>query len=207
MPYSLASTENIFPVPLWRYRVAEDGLDARLLREIAKRRTREKGLPNANRLGWQSERDLFERKEPAHLHLSRLVSKVVVDTLQSLDPKLDLKSIRLVMNGWVNVNPPGGYNGPHQHTDALLSGVYYVSVPRGGSDSGGAIEFLSPHPVRQLGGLVRAAMFAERLRVQPKAGDLLLFPGQLSHWVHPNDSGEERVTIAFNAMVAAKPVS
>ena len=29
----------------------------------------------------------------------------------------------------------------------------------------------------------------------------MIFPGQLPHWVHPNDSGKPRLTVAFNAMV------
>jgi uncharacterized protein (TIGR02466 family) len=136
--------------------------------------------------------------------LARLIGRVTKATLQSIDPGVDLAKLQVSMNGWVNVNPPGGYNGPHQHTNAVLSGVYYVDVPRGPSEKGGAIEFLSPHPVRLLGGLINAPMFAERVALQPKAGDLLIFPGQLPHWVHPNDSGKPRVTVAFNAMIKAR---
>lgn len=201
MGYSLAAMENLFPTPLWHYRIDEPGLDALLMKEVAARRAAEPGLPNPNRLGWQSRHDLFDRTEAGHMKLLHLIRAVIGDTLRSLQQNLDHTAIRVALNGWVNINPPGGYNAPHQHADSLLSGVYYVSVPPGASNSGGAIEFLAPHPVRQVGGLMQAPMFAERFRVKPVAGDLLLFPGQLSHWVHPNDSGEERVTIAFNARV------
>ena len=204
MAVTLASVETLFPIPLWRFRVEEEGLDASLLREIKARRAAEQGLANSNRIGWQSARDLFERKEPAQVRLARIVADATVAALRTLDPNLDLAALRVNMNGWININPPGGYNSPHQHTDALLSGVYYVSVPKGKSPNGGAIEFLSPHPVRQLGGLIKAPMLAERTRVHPEAGDLIIFPGQLPHWVHPNDSGKERVTIAFNGIVTRK---
>jgi uncharacterized protein (TIGR02466 family) len=152
-------------------------------------------------VGWQSEHDFFRRKESGHMSLARLIGQVMTATLQSIDPAIDFARLQVGMNGWINVNPPGGYNGPHQHTDAVLSGVYYVDVPRGPSKKGGAIEFLAPHPVRLLAGLINAPMFSERVYVQPNAGDLLIFPGQLPHWVHPNDSGKARVTIAFNAMI------
>lgn len=204
MGVTLAAVDNLFPLTLWRYRISEDGLNEGLLSEIKKRRAAEKGIPNSNRRGWQSERDLFTRTEASHAKLVRIISEVVVKTLHSLDPDLDRAAIRVTMNGWVNINPPGGYNAPHQHTDALLSGVYYIAVPSGKSDAGGAIEFLSPHAVRQLGGLIKAPLFAERRRVHPEVGDLLLFPGQLPHWVHPNDSGKDRVTIAFNAIVGRR---
>jgi uncharacterized protein (TIGR02466 family) len=204
MSFTLASADSLFPIPLFRYRVDEAGLNETLAKEIARRRKAESGMSSTNRVGWQSDHDLFTRKEPGHASLARLIGQVVKATLQSIDPAVDLGKLQVSMNGWVNVNPPGGYNGPHQHTNAVFSGVYYVDVPRGPSEKGGAIEFLAPHPVRLLGGLINAPMFAERVALQPKAGDLLIFPGQLPHWVHPNDSGKPRVTVAFNAMIKAR---
>lgn len=201
MSFTLASVETLFPLPLFRYTVDEPGLNDMLAKEIAKRRKAEGGLTSTNRVGWQSEHDFFMRSEPGHVSLSRVIGQVMKATLQSIDPTVDFASIEVRLNGWLNVNPPGGYNGPHQHTNAVLSGVYYIDVPRGPSKKGGAIEFLAPHPVRLLAGLVKAPMFSERSYVQPKAGDLLIFPGQLPHWVHPNDSGKPRVTMAFNALV------
>ena len=204
MGFRLTGVETLFPIPLFRYQIDDAALNGTLSKEIAKRRKAESGMANSNRLGWQSEHDFFGRKETGHVSLARTIAQVVRETLLAIDPSVDFAKLNVTMNGWVNVNPPGGYNGPHQHTNAVLSGVYYVEVPRGPSEKGGAIEFLSPHPVRLLGGLLKAPMFAERMRVQPEAGDMLLFPGQLPHWVHPNDSGKSRVTIAFNAMVKAK---
>jgi uncharacterized protein (TIGR02466 family) len=204
MSFTLTGVDTLFPIPLFRYRVEEAGLNDRLSKEIAKRRKSESGMSSTNRTGWQSEHDFFLRKEEGHASLARLIGQVLKETLQSIDPAIDFARLQVNMNGWVNVNPPGGYIGPHQHTNAVLSGVDYVDVPRGPSEKGGAIEFLSPHPVRLIGGVVNAPMFSERIYVQPKAGDLLVFPGQLPHWVHPNDSGKARVTAAFNAMIKAR---
>lgn len=204
MSFKLAGVDTLFPIPLFRYRIEDAALNDNLSKEIAKRRKAEGGMYNSNRLGWQSEHDFFARKEAGHLSLARTIAQVLKATIQSIDPAADFGKFNVTMNGWINVNPPGGYNGPHQHTNAVLSGVYYVDVPRGPSEKGGSIEFLSPHPVRLIGGLLRAEMFAERMRYQPKAGDMLIFPGQLPHWVHPNDSGKSRITIAFNAMLHAK---
>jgi uncharacterized protein (TIGR02466 family) len=201
MSFSLVRVDTLFPIPLYRYRIEEEGLNDKLALEIAARRKSGGGKVNSGRLGWQSEHDFFVRQEAGHAKLARLIGNVMKATLQSIDPTADFAKIQVTMSGWVNVNPPGGYNGPHQHTNAILSGVYYVDVPRGPSEKGGAIEFLSPHPVRLLGGLLKAEMFAERIHLQPKAGDLVIFPGQLPHWVHPNDSRKPRVTVAFNAMV------
>ena len=66
------------------------------------------------------------------------------------------------------------------------------------------IEFLSPHPVRLLNSVIKSPLFSDRVRVTPAAGEVLIFPGQLVHWVHPNDSGKPRVTVAFNAAIKKK---
>lgn len=205
MSFTLVGVDTLFPISLFRYRIDDTKLNDRLSKEIAQRRKSEGGMHSSNRRGWQSERDFFVRQENGHMSLARTIAQVMKATLQSIDPAADFAKFNVTMNGWVNVNPPGGYNGPHQHSNAALSGVYYVDVPRGSSEKGGAIEFLSPHPVRLLDGLLKAKMFSERMWLQPKAGDLLIFPSQLPHWVHPNDSGKSRVTIAFNAMLSIRP--
>jgi len=204
MTVKLARVDSIFPIPLYRYRVENPGLNEALSKEIAQRRKAERSMENRNRLGWQSEHDFFQRKEEGHGQLARIFAEVSRQTIQALDPSADFAKFNVLLNGWVNVNPPGGYNSPHQHSDAHLSGVYYVDVPKSKSDSGGAIEFLSPHPVRLLSTLIRSPLFSDRVRVQPTAGDLIMFPSQLTHWVHPNDSSKPRVTIAFNATIQPK---
>lgn len=204
MTVSLARVDTIFPIHLYRYRIDQPGLNALLAKEIATRRKAEPGMANRNRVGWQSEHDFFLRKEEGHATLGRLIAQIIKQTIQSLDPAVDFDKFQVLLNGWLNVNPPGGYNAPHQHSDAHLSGVYYVDVPKSPSAQGGAIEFLSPHPVRLLNSVINSPLFSDRLRVQPAAGEVLIFPGQLVHWVHPNDSGKPRVTVAFNASIRKK---
>ena len=204
MTVKLARVDSIFPIPLYRYRVEEAGLNEVLSKELSARRKAEQGMENRNRLGWQSDHDFFQRKEEGHARLARLFAEVTKQTIQALDPGADFAKFNVLLNGWANINPPGGYNSPHHHSEAHLSGVYYVDVPPSKSDAGGSIEFLSPHPVRLLSTLIRSQLFSDRLRVRPTAGDLLIFPSQLMHWVHPNDSGKPRVTIAFNATIQAK---
>lgn len=78
---------------------------------------------------------------------------------------------------WFNVNAPGEYVNWHAHVRWLKVAVLYVTVP------GGDIEFREG-----------AAYWTET----PKQGDLLVFPGKLAHRVRPNDSTEQRISVAFN---------
>jgi hypothetical protein len=78
---------------------------------------------------------------------------------------------------WFNVNTQGEYTGWHAHHRWSKVAVLYVQVP------GGDIEF------RQ-----GASYWTET----PKAGDLLVFAGDLEHRVRPNPSEQVRISIAFN---------
>ena len=76
----------------------------------------------------------------------------------------------------------------HDHSDSPLSGVYYVSIPKGA----GAIEFRDP---RFRGGDHNWAIY-------PKPGELIMFPGWLEHKVRPTFKRKEsrdRISVAFNS--------
>lgn len=205
--FRFESRDSLFPIYLWRFRVDDHAaLNRALLKEIAARRASEPGLDNRQtRYGWQSERDLFRRTEPAHRKLALALNRILGQAIEGLWPPGVLVDTALIANGWVNVNPPGGYNAPHIHPDALISGTYYVAIPPAGSNPvGGAIEFSVPHPTLKMSNVFVTPMLAERVRVMPEPGLVLLFPGTLTHWVHPNDSDADRVSISFNAVIRPK---
>ena len=201
MTYRLDKIDSLFPTPLLHFTVADhEALNAALLAEIATRRAKEKGVSRTNRLGWHSQSDLFARPEPAQTRLAETIKQAAAEATRKLAPGAQLDQVQLLCEGWINVNPTGAYNAPHDHGGSFWSGVYYVAVPEGEGD-GGAIEFIAPHHLHSPGGVVRAPMTAPKATFRPTTGTLLLFPATLTHWVHPNSSAEERVTVAFNASI------
>lgn len=209
MTYRFDKIDSLFPTPLLHFTLADhEALNQALLVEIAVRRAAEEGVKRTNRLGWHSVSDLFVRPEPAQLQLAETIKQVAADATRRMAPSAPLNTLQLVCEGWINVNPPGAYNAPHDHAGAFWSGVYYVAVPAtdGGSDGNGdsgVIEFIAPQHLSAPGGLIRAPMTAAKMPLRPPAGTLLMFPATLTHWVHPNMSAEDRVTVAFNAWVTA----
>jgi uncharacterized protein (TIGR02466 family) len=199
LAFKLDSVDDIFPTPLLRFEVADAGkFNRALMKEIAKRQQVEGGMTRSNRKGWHSERDLFERKEQSHAALAQMLLRMMAQATQRLAPNTDFTGMELVADGWINVNPRGAYNSPHDHVGGFWSGVYYVQQPDGVDGQSGTIEFLAPHkPVRGRG-MIDAAITAEKVTVRPSPGTVLIFPCTLVHWVHPNDSDTDRVTIAFN---------
>lgn len=94
---------------------------------------------------------------------------------------LQLNPLQLKMGFWFNVMKPGDSTTRHCHDDLdeLLSGVYYIRVPK------------------QSGKLV---LYAHELRqITPEEGMLLFFSPALEHEVLKNESSTIRLSIGFNA--------
>ena len=96
---------------------------------------------------------------------------------------------------WANVSPPGAWNAPHHHGDALWSGVYYLRLP----EDAPPLVFEDPRQgavrrARLANGALEPDTFAPELA----EGRLLLFPGWLRHRVEPNMGAGTRVSVSFN---------
>ncbi len=99
---------------------------------------------------------------------------------------------------WAVVLAGEGFQLPHLHPDASVSGVYYVSVPaRSSSDPAlhdGDLEFGRPDP---------ELPFVRPRRshyVRPKPGRLVLFPSWLYHSTVPHRSTGLRISVAFDCV-------
>ena len=77
---------------------------------------------------------------------------------------------------------------PHVHEDSLISGTYYVNVPKGS----GSLMFQDP----------RGAItpFGGKHEHVPESGQIIMFPPWLQHGVSPSclESNEIRVSLSFN---------
>lgn len=108
----------------------------------------------------------------------------------------------VVKEMWTNMLESGGSQTMHQHANSFASGILYLTPSHPGSRTvfvrpPGGSEFNFRHHTRT------AAMgpFNAGKYVLPEAnpGDLVLFPSYLYHEVPPNQ-GDQRITIAFNAI-------
>jgi uncharacterized protein (TIGR02466 family) len=207
-PFTFGKSAMLFPSPVLSYTLAEaERLNAALLEEIDARRQQDPGVVRSNRAGWHSESDFFLRREPAHAEASRAITQAVADATRRVSGRqANRQAIRIQINGWINVNPPAAYNVPHDHPGSFWSGCYYIKTefPNGAEDEAGAITFIDPRCAPTGQPLVKAPMFQGAHTMRPPPGTLLLFPSNLKHWVHPNGSDQERVTMAFNVFLFGK---
>lgn len=199
------NTHMLFPTPVLEYEVEDcERLNALLRAEIAERQKSEPSNNRSNVEGWHSQSDLFQRGEPGHKELTAAISDALRNATRRIGaPKGLLPKLRFAMSGWVNVNPPGAYNMPHDHPGAFWSGVYYVTMPEASKihPDHGAISFIDHRPAPAGQPAVQSPVFRGNISFRPKEGTIMLFPGTVRHWVHPQFTAEgDRISIAFNAV-------
>ena len=97
---------------------------------------------------------------------------------------------------WVNVLPQGGSHTSHLHTNAVLSGTYYVTAPEGSSP----IVFEDPRYAMMMAAPPRKAGVYESRT--PKAGTLMLWESWLRHEVPMNRAKEDRISVSFNCVIS-----
>jgi uncharacterized protein (TIGR02466 family) len=105
---------------------------------------------------------------------------------------------------WVNVLPEGGSHTSHIHTNAVISGTYYVAVPQGA----GPIVYEDPRLAMMMAAPPRKsnapAEHKSHVSLKPEVGSLLLWESWLRHEVPINRANGLRISISFNYVIGAK---
>ncbi len=174
----------------------------RRLQEIVLERERASPPPRAmsNVGGWQStKRDLLDWPYPEMATLRELIVEAVKEMTGFTYGGRPLRaSGKLQIYSWANVLRRGNFNRIHNHPGTSWSGVYYVSV--GGepaSETDGMIEFVDPRGSANMIA-TPGRPFDQRVRIRPRAGEMILFPSFLQHYVNPYESEGTRIAISFN---------
>tara|TARA_B100000073_G_scaffold348474_1_gene367681 strand:- start:10123 stop:10788 length:666 start_codon:yes stop_codon:yes gene_type:complete len=106
-------------------------------------------------------------------------------------------------NLWININKRGDYNVIHTHPGAVLSGVYYLSLPNCCS---GDITFQRDPKEQHLREFWGCSdnfdrwneVIADEYDMYPEEDKLIIFPAHLPHRVNQSASDGDRISISFN---------
>ena len=144
------------------------------------------------RQGWNSE-DMAVLERPDFAALKQVIRAACANVLT----EMGRSNIAFSLQSWINMHDRGGFNFLHMHEGSFLSGSFYLSVPPGS----GQFVFRDPRP-GVIHGSVKGAVPNGHgdVHLTPSSGLLVLFPCWMEHYVEPHDSGEPRITIAFNAV-------
>ena len=103
---------------------------------------------------------------------------------------------------WDNILEPGGRHTAHIHPNSVISGTYYVALPKGAA----GLKFEDPRLAQMMAAPRRKADASEGNRtfveVTPEPGTVLLWESYLRHEVPETRGRGERISISFNYRLA-----
>ncbi len=146
---------------------------------------------------------LWSHDQPALARLEAMIENELsayVDVHGSADAAVRSRPRAVALHTWGVVLGADGFQLPHLHPDAWLSGVYYVAVPSTGpaqADARAGCLELGP-PDREL--LLNRE--SARKLIRPKPGRLVIFPSWLYHGTVPHGAPGLRISIAFDCVRA-----
>lgn len=172
-----------FVTPIWKFNLGNDFQE-----EIATCYDIESKIPSVSKSnlgGYQSPNiDINEHFEGLRNKLFPVL-KVISDDIE-MHLGLD--------NLWININRRNNSNRIHTHRGAAFSGCIYLKT----NPNSGQIVFLNPTMSEAFPIDDKIKYFYAECSLVPIVGDVLVFPAYLKHYVDPNLSDEDRISIAFN---------
>lgn len=174
---------SLFSIPMWTYKVEIPESLVEHCYSISHKSSR--NISNVG--GWQSDILYSDVFPELHNNITKLVTQSCSEINANFKFNID--------GYWVNINRNGNYNKPHVHPNSALSGVIYVMC----DDNTGNIRFdsnslMEHYPINTF----NSNLFTDNIEYQPKIGDVLIFPSWIYHSVLPNNSSNDRISIAFN---------
>ena len=140
--------------------------------------------------GWQSSLFITVPKNFKDLFKKISVNIKKIEKNLSLSKELKLNAL------WYNVNGLGSFNRPHEHNNSIVSGVYYISIPK----NSGSIVFLNKNLDIYYQDTIQNynEYNSSTWKINPQENQCVLFPSYLTHYVEPNLNKKERISISFN---------
>ena len=138
--------------------------------------------------------------------VKKKLSKELIKNIENYlkDSKIDkIKEIKII-NLWIVKQLKNEYNPVHYH-DGQLSGVGYLKIPKNMNQNkmvknkkiktNGTIDFINGQ---------RSFLSKSIYNLNPKVGDLVLFPNYLMHTAYPFNINDERRSFSFNVKIIFK---
>lgn len=183
---------NLWPIPVYMQELAPNIAN---VKEFA---PKQEYFNTANNAGWVT-RNRYILEDPALKPLkSAIMQQVEIFARHILS--IDYKVRFEFTQSWIIKHPPGTMGMKHCHENAVLSGIYYVTVP----EKGGTLWFHKDKHVNVFYDNMRPEYMMgnsyneKHLEIRPRDGMFLLFPSHLMHSVGINNDENLRFSLPFN---------
>ena len=132
-------------------------------------------------------------------------NKIVNDFINEINTCLEkaknvfgLNKDLVVDNIWVNINRYKDYNKLHNHPLSIISSVFYIKTNK----DAGNIYFLNNNEIDTFIDNKHISQYndynCQSVSFEIEENVLLLFPSWLKHYVNPNLSNQDRISLSFN---------
>jgi uncharacterized protein (TIGR02466 family) len=187
----------LFPTALWKTNVPlteKEKSDLINYHNEIRETTQGKNYSNNS---WQSQ-DKFSEHE-SFIPLKKLLQDNITPIQEEIFKRYSIE----LANMWFNSQEMGMWNKLHSHGVFGLSGVYYLKVPEGSGKIVFERNLLEKNIIDNVWGLCDSSFepSVTTFEVQPREGDLLIFPSWLGHWVDRSSSFDTRISVAFNLVL------
>ena len=193
-------TINLYPPPLWKIEYDKCltsswySLVDNIAENAYKVRDRFKNETRSNIGGFQSRSFVWEEFHPEGIKYI----ENIIDGIIGKSPDVRYT----VSNWWFNINGKGDNNMTHDHPGSDLALVWYLT-----ESYGGCIGFQNPHVFKRFN-LLNAvssphepAGMTYDFIIEPKKGDVIVFPADVMHFVTPHEQDKDRICISLNISI------
>ena len=137
----------------------------------------------------------LHKRFPHFEELALEIDKHVKKFARSMEWDLQGGSLQM-STCWVNIMHSLTAHSLHLHPLSVISGTYYVSVPKGSS----SIKFEDPRMAFMMAAppKLETAKNQPFIEFEPKSGTIAMWESYLRHEVPPNRAEGDRISISFN---------
>lgn len=177
---------QLFSTPVWGFILSKESYHAEdYLNEIKELAETEPSVKKSNMGGFQTQDNLHKNG----------VFRELCDNLENyasvILKEYDIYTKPKISEMWGNINRYKDFNASHVHS-GVLSGVFYLQTP----ENCGNLILITP-TVRADASFIREKNYV----IKPQNLACIIFPSWLEHYVEPNLSQEERISLSFNFII------
>lgn len=189
MTYNNILCDTIFPSFIRSCMIDIDVNDIR--KEVYKIKKDHESINRSNKGGYHSPvfNNRIEEEYSKYKSLSALTKESIIFVNDTLTNYLRVNQEVESLAFWTNINKQYDYNVLHTHPHTDLIGIYYPLLP---NNSGSLIL------CRKDGLEYSNIQLKKMITINAEEGRLYVFPAHIWHWVEPNKSNKNRMSISFN---------
>lgn len=163
--------------------------------------------PLAKHQLFESSLDFLEHALPEIAELKRSCEELIAQVASAVNQEVwpeDTTASAYIIESWYHITQNGGYHDTHSHPNCSWCGIYYLES--GDSDlttRNGVNRFYDPR-INADHYLDAGTAYLNHQGVwdfEPKEGQIILFPSYLKHAALPYFGKQDRIVIAFNAVI------